>query len=77
MTIDAVAMWVGYAVMVAGAASAVALLLGLACTYCYRKMLRDVPSWLYIQNAVAIYRKQYPPSRWAREQMGEERGPGS
>ncbi|MDT7834964.1 hypothetical protein [Aquabacterium sp. OR-4] len=70
--IDTIAMWVGYAVMAAGAASSVALLLGVACTYSYRTLLRDVPSWLYIQNAVALYRKQYPPSRWAREQMNKD-----
>jgi len=72
LNLDTIAMWVGYAVMTAGAASAVALVLGAACTYSYRKMLRDVPSWIYIQNAVAIYRKQYPPGRWAKEQMGKD-----
>ena len=65
-------MWVGYVVMTAGAASSVALLAGLACSYCWRRMLREVPSMIYIQNAVAIYRKQYPPGRWAKEQMGKD-----
>lgn len=69
---DNVAMWVGYFVMVMGAMVAVAFLAGAACTYSWRKMLRDVPSWLYVQNAVSEYRKKYPPGRWSREQMGAD-----
>jgi hypothetical protein len=38
--------------------------------YRWRKLLREVPSSYYIQNAVAMYKKQYPPGRWARDQMG-------
>lgn len=69
---DKLAMWIGYAVIGLGALAAVAAIAGSACTYAWRKMLHDVPSWLYVQNAVAFYREKYPPGRWAREQMGHE-----
>lgn len=66
---DAVAMWVGYLVMGSGALCAVGLLLGLACTYSYRKLLKDVPSFIYLQHAVCVYRKRYPPALWAKDFM--------
>lgn len=69
---DTFAMWIGYAVCIFGWISAVAFIAGLACTYAYRKLLRDVPNWLYVQNAVAFYREKYPPRRWAREQMEKD-----
>ena len=71
-TMNVIAMWVGLVVMAAGALAAVAFVLGLVATYAWRKLLRDVPSFLYVQHAVAVYRKTYPPSRWAREQLGRE-----
>lgn len=58
--LDQFAMWVGYAVMGAGALAAVGFVLGLACTYAYQKLLKDVPNWIYIRNAVAYYRS-HPP----------------
>ena len=67
-----IAMYVGYLVIGLGAISAVAFLAGLACTYSYQKLLKDVPNWRYVQNAVAIYRETYPPDRWKREQMGDD-----
>lgn len=69
---DSIATLIGYTMMGLGALCFVAAIFGLACTYAWRKMLSDVPSFLYIQNAVASYRKQYPPGRWAREQMGTD-----
>lgn len=69
---DTIAMWVGYAVCIAGWLAMAGFLAGLACTYAYRKLLHDVPSWLYVRHAVAVYREKYPPGRWAREQMGKE-----
>lgn len=65
---DLVAMWVGYLVMGAGAVAAVAFVLGLAATYSWRKLLHDVPSWDYLQRAVAAYRKDHPPGRWSQGQ---------
>lgn len=69
---DKMAMLVGYVVMFCGALGLVAFLAGAYCSYAYRKLLRDVPSWYYVQNAVAMYRKQYPPGRWAKDQLGKE-----
>lgn len=69
-TLNATAMVVGYVVMGLGAVCSVSLVVGLACTYAWRKLLRDAPSWYYVQNAVAHYRTVYPPSRWVREQLG-------
>ena len=69
---DQLAMWVGYAVLGLGELNAVAALTGAACTYAWRKMLRDLPSWFYVQNAVASYRERYPPSRWAKGQLDRD-----
>lgn len=71
---DNVAMWVGYAVMAAGAIAGVAFVVGALCTYAWRKLLEDAPSMVYLQRAVAEYRKTNPPSRWsqwAREDVAE------
>lgn len=67
--IDTIALWVGYAVLGSGAAALAAFLVGVCISYFWKRMLRDVPSWYYVQNAVAVYREQYPPGRWAKEQM--------
>lgn len=72
MALDQFAMWLGYALMGAGVAIVVAFVFGYVAVYFWQKMMREVPSWLYVQNAVAMYREKYPPSRWAREQMGIE-----
>ncbi len=67
MTMDQIAMVVGYVVLLVGGLAFAGALVGFAMDYLWRKLLRDVPSVYYVQNAVAEYKKKYPPGRWARD----------
>ncbi len=69
---DTVAMWVGYAVMAAGAMAGAGFAVGALCNYAWRKMLKDAPSMHYFSQAVAAYRKTNPPNAWVRHAMDEK-----
>lgn len=67
LTMNDFAMWLGYAVMAVAALASVGFAAGLACNYVYRKILQDLPSVLYVSDAVQAYRKQVPPAKWNKE----------
>jgi len=71
--INTLAMWVGYLVIGLGALSLLALIIGLACDYSWRRLLKAAPSIYYVNNAVAHYQKVYPPSKWVQDYMGTAR----
>lgn len=63
MTMDHLAMLLGYAVIVACAGCSIAFLAGAALRYQWRRLLREVPSMTYIRAAVEHYKTVKPPPK--------------
>lgn len=65
--IDAIATYIGYALMLSASIALVGFSFALACDYTWRRISRDVPSLVYVQQAVAHYKKIRPPWKWVRD----------